>query len=45
MTARKSARRPAAGYFPIGVATVEAGATDATVTVRLDGNSVVAVAA
>lgn len=35
----------AAGYFAIGAATVEAGATDATVTVRLDGNSVVAVAA
>jgi hypothetical protein len=35
----------AAGYFPIGVAAIEAGATYATVTVRLDGNSVVAVAA
>jgi predicted RecA/RadA family phage recombinase len=34
-----------AGLFPIGVATEAAGATDATVTVRLDANGVAAVAA
>ncbi|HEY8007984.1 MAG TPA: DUF2190 family protein [Methylocella sp.] len=41
----KTCKASAAGYFPIGIAAVAAGATDATVTVRLDGNSVVAVAA
>ncbi|HEY8007721.1 MAG TPA: DUF2190 family protein [Methylocella sp.] len=35
----------AAGFFKIGVAISAAGATSGTVTVRLDGNSVVAVAA
>jgi predicted RecA/RadA family phage recombinase len=38
----KLCKKTATGYFPIGIATVAAGATDATVTVRLDGNSVVA---
>lgn len=41
--AAKLCKASAAGYFPIGVATAAAGATDATVTVRLDGNSVAAV--
>lgn len=41
----KLCKKTASGFFPIGIATVAAGATDATVTVRLDGNSVVAVAA
>jgi predicted RecA/RadA family phage recombinase len=35
-------KKTASGFFPIGIATVAAGATDATVAVRLDGNSVVA---
>jgi predicted RecA/RadA family phage recombinase len=34
-----------AGLFPIGIATADAAATDGTVVVRLDGNSVAAVAA
>jgi predicted RecA/RadA family phage recombinase len=33
------------GLFPIGIAAIEASATEATVVVRLDGNSVAAVAA
>ena len=41
----KLCKKTSAGFFCIGIATDDAGATDATVTVRLDGNSVVAVAA
>jgi predicted RecA/RadA family phage recombinase len=43
-SATKLCKATGAGFFKIGAATVAAGATDATVTVRLDGNSVVAVA-
>jgi predicted RecA/RadA family phage recombinase len=38
----KLCKATGAGFFPIGIATVAAAATDPTVTVRLDGNSVVA---
>jgi predicted RecA/RadA family phage recombinase len=36
-------KKTASGFFPIGIATVAAGASDSTVTVRLDANSTVAV--
>ena len=36
-------KKTAAGYFPIGAATTVAAATDATVNVRLNGVSLVAV--
>ena len=39
----KLCKASATGYFQIGVATVEVGATGATVRVRLNGNSVAAV--
>lgn len=39
----KLCKATASGYFPIGVATVAAAATDATVTVRLDGVAAAAV--
>lgn len=38
----KLCKASATGYFKIGVATVAAGASDATVRVRLDANSTVA---
>jgi predicted RecA/RadA family phage recombinase len=41
--AAKLCKTTGAGYFPIGIATVAAAATDPVVSVRLDGNSVTAV--